>query len=111
MTRHEIERLAAELGLTRPPGPLLAVSDQANRLISLRLEPERHPVPGDTRLGLVRGGLRAARRRSDVSPALRAAFAAWFVATALAPRGLARQLGTWFAFPERRPALRRQAGT
>jgi len=30
---------------------------------------------------------------------------------ALAPRALAQHLATWFAFPERRPALRRRAGT
>jgi hypothetical protein len=107
-TRAEIERLAAELGLQRPPGPLLAVSDQANRLISLRLDPARHPVAGDTRRGLVRGGLRAAGRRSDAAPALRAAFRAWFLAMAVAPRAAAVHLGTWFAFPERRPALRRE---
>ena len=109
-TRREIDRLAGELGLTRPPGQLLAVSDQANRLISLRLDPGSHPVAGDTRRGLVRGGLRAAGRRTDASPALRAAFRAWFLAMALAPRALAPHLATWFAFPERRPALRRQAG-
>jgi len=109
-TRAEIVRLADALGLTRPPGPPLAVSDQANRLISLRLDPGHHPVASDTRRGLVRGGLRAARRRTDASPALRAAFGAWFVAMALAPRAVAERLGTWFAFPESRPALRRQAG-
>ncbi len=109
-TRTEIGRLAAELGLTRPPGPLLAVSDQANRLISLRLDPGKHPVEGDTRRALVRGGLQAAGRRSDASPALRAAFRVWFLAMAFAPRAGARHLATWFAFPERRPALRRQAG-
>ncbi len=109
-TRVQIERLADELGLTRRSGPILAVSDQANRLISLRLGRALHPVAGDTRLRLVRGGLRAARRRFDVSRGLRAAFAAWFLAMAIAPRRLAERLATWFMFPERRPALRRGAG-
>ncbi len=103
--RPEIERLAAELGIERPHGALLSVSDQANRLISLRLDPARHPVASDTRRALVVGGLRAAARRFDVSPAMRAAFGGWFVTMGLAPRDAAGRLATWFVFPARRPRL------
>ncbi len=109
-TRPEIERLAGELGVERPPGPLLSVSDQANRLISLRADPATHPVRSDTRRGLVAGGIRAARRRFDVAPAMRAAFAAWFLAMGLAPRRATARLAEWFAFPERRPQVNRLLG-
>ena len=109
-TRPEIERLADTLGLERPPGPVLSVSDQANRLISLRLDPAAHPVPGDERRMLVAGGIRAALRRSDVAPPMRAAFAAWFAAMGIAPRRAAAHLATWFAVPERRPRANRLLG-
>ena len=109
-TRTQIERLADELGIERPPGPLLSVSDQANRLISLRAEPASHPNPSDTRRGLVAGGVRAARRRADVAPAMRGAFAAWFVAMGIAPRRATARLAAWFAFPERRPQANRLLG-
>lgn len=109
-TATAIEAFADELRLPRAPGPLLSVSDIANRMISLRLDPARHPIPGDDRRGLLARGVRAARRREDVHPAMRAAFAAWFAAMAVAPRGASRQLGQWFLFPEQRGGLNRLLG-
>jgi len=96
--------LAARLGLPHP-ARILSVADLGQRLISLRLEPERHPVPGDTRAGLLRDAAAAVRRRDNVSPLLRFAFLAWFVAMAAAPRPLGRRLAVWFLFPTSRPGL------
>jgi hypothetical protein len=99
-------RLADELGQPRPRR-ILSIADLANRLISLRLEPSLHPLPGDTRPGLLRDAVGACRRRDNVSPAMKLMFALWFAAVAAAPRPLARRLAEIFLFPARRSALNR----
>ncbi len=99
-------RLADELGLARP-ARILSTADIANRLVSLRLEPALHPLPGDGVRQLVGDGVRAAGRRDDVSPAMRAIFALWFLAIGLAPRPLARRLAVLFLFPEHRASVNR----
>ena len=92
-------RLADELGLPHP-ARILSIGDLSRRMISLRLDPARHPVPTDTRLGLLRDSLVAVRRRGNASPAARAIFVGWFAAMAAAPRPLARRLAVCFLFPE-----------
>jgi hypothetical protein len=104
VTAPALARLADQLELPHPR-PILSVSDLANRLISLRLEPRRHPIAVDSRRGLVAAGLRAAGRRNDVAAPMRLAFAAWFVLEAVSPRPLAHRLAELFLFPERRPSL------
>jgi glycosyltransferase involved in cell wall biosynthesis len=103
-TSGSLARLADELDMERPER-ILAVSEVANRLISLRLDPARHPLPGDTRRGVVADGLRAVRRRFDVSWPMKLAFVAWFLAVAVAPKPLVRRLAELFLFPERRASL------
>jgi Glycosyl transferase family 2 len=98
--------LADRLGLRRPDR-ILSVADLSLRLISLRLDPARHPVAEDTRLGLLRDSLVAVRRRDNASALLRAAFVAWFATIATAPRPLAERLAVWFLFPDRRAAVSR----
>jgi hypothetical protein len=105
VTREQLEQHAARLGLARPAGPILSVSDVGNRLISLRLAPEQHEPRNDRRGQLALAGLRAAQRRFDVRPALRVGFGAWFVLVAVAPRRVVPLLARWFLFPERRTAL------
>jgi glycosyltransferase involved in cell wall biosynthesis len=105
-TRTELERLADELGLRRPRD-LLAVSDVANRLISLKLAPHEHPLRTDRVPRLAFDGIRSAARRFDVGWPLRIAFAVWTTAVALAPRAIVRVLAPLFLFPERRPTLNR----
>jgi hypothetical protein len=105
-TSEEILRVAGERGLPRP-ARILSVADLANRMISLRLDPAGHPVPGDTRLSLLRDAVGAVRRRDNVGAAMRAMFLGWFAAMALAPRPLARGLAARFLFPERRGGANR----
>jgi glycosyltransferase involved in cell wall biosynthesis len=100
-TTRSLEALADELGLEHPR-PILSCADLANRLVSLKLEPGRHPVAADRPLGLLAKAMRAIRRRSDVSWAMKVLLAAWFALEALAPRGLARPLAELFLFPGRR---------
>ncbi|HVY78146.1 MAG TPA: glycosyltransferase [Solirubrobacterales bacterium] len=103
-TSRELLRLAGELGLARPER-ILSVADLARRMISLKLEPARHPLAADRPAGLVADAARALRRRRGVSAAMRAGFLAWFAAMAVAPRGLARWLGELFTIPQRRRSL------
>lgn len=100
-TTRSLEVLAVELGLEHPR-PILSCADLANRLISLKLDPERHPLSSDRPLGLLGKALRASRRRFDVSWPMKALLVAWFGLEALAPRRLARPLAELFLFPGRR---------
>jgi hypothetical protein len=108
-TEEALMRLAAELGLPRPRR-IASVADLGNRLISLRLDPQHHPVPGDGVGSLLAAAARTVPRRADVSPAMRVMYAGWFAAMALAPRRQARALALLFLFPERRASLNRVFG-
>lgn len=105
LTVSALERLADGLGLDRPYGRILSVSDIANRIVSLRLEPALHPLPSDRRAALVLDGVRAAWRRFDVRWPLRALFQLWFVAIAIVPARAAPGLAELFLFPEARGRL------
>jgi hypothetical protein len=108
-TTRSLEALAAELGL-RAPRPILSYADLANRLVSLKLEPERHPVPSDRPLSLLGKALQATRRRFDVSEPMKILLVAWFALEALAPRRLARPLAELFLFPGRRTRANKLLG-
>jgi hypothetical protein len=101
--------LAAKLGLPRPDR-ILSLADLGNRLVSLRLAPELHPVPADRRGRLLADAARAARRRFNVSAPMKLVFVTWFAALAVAPKPLARRLALLFFFPERRAALNEMLG-
>jgi glycosyltransferase involved in cell wall biosynthesis len=109
VTTRSLEALADELGLRRPR-PLLSYSDLANRLVSLKLEPGRHPVPGDRPRALLADAVRASRRRFDVSAPMKALLVAWFALEAAAPQALARPLAELFLFPGRRTRFNRVLG-
>jgi glycosyltransferase involved in cell wall biosynthesis len=108
-TTRSLEALADELGLEHPR-PILSCADLANRLVSLKLDPARHPVASDRPLGLLRDAVRATRRRFDVSWPMKAMLVAWFALEALAPRRLARPLAELFLFPGRRSGANRLLG-
>lgn len=109
VTFRSLERRADEIGLARPD-PILSLSDLGNRLISLRLGPQEHPVPGDTRISLLLASVRATHRRFDISAPMKAMFLGWFTLEAVLPRPLAQRLAEIFLFPERRRALNRLLG-
>jgi hypothetical protein len=106
-TRRHLRRAAGELGLSLPPGPILSVSDLANRLTSRKLEPAAHPLPRDRVGRLALGGAIAAVRRFDVRWPMKLMYIAWFAAMALAPRRVAAALAVMFLFPERRRPINR----
>lgn len=105
----ELERLADEEGLVRPH-PVLSLWALAHRLISLRLDPARHPLAGDSRVGIVRLATIAARRRFDVAAAKKLAFVAWFALTAVVPRRFVPQLAALFLYAERPEPFNRLLG-
>jgi hypothetical protein len=107
VTRVHLVALARRLGLALPYDPIISFSDVAKRLISLRLEPGKHQFPDVRRGRLVRAGVRAALRRFDVQPPLRATFCAWFVIAAVVPRRAVRRLGQQLLFPEQRSGANR----
>lgn len=92
------------------PTRILSLADLANRMVSLRLDPGRHPLSGDRRFGLLVDAVRAARRRDNVSLAMKAMFLVWFAAMTVAPRPLAQKLAALFLFPDRRQGLNRLLG-
>jgi len=105
-----IQKFAEKLQLEGYPAPgseLLSVSSISERLISLKLSPGDHPVPGDTPWRLFRLGIAATVRRFDVTWLMRAIFVIWFAALALAPPRIARWLAAQFLLPNRRPLLNR----
>jgi glycosyltransferase involved in cell wall biosynthesis len=108
-TTRSLEALADELGLDHPR-PILSYADLANRLVSLKLEPGRHPVAADRPRALLADALRATRRRFDVSLPMKALLVAWFALEAVAPRPLARPLAELFLFPGRRTGFNRLLG-
>jgi hypothetical protein len=101
VTAASLARLADRIGL-RHDEPILSVSDLANRLVSVKVEPRLHPIPGDRLPALLANSIRAVRRRFDVARPMKAMFICWFAFTAIAPRRLARRLGELFLFPQRR---------
>jgi glycosyltransferase involved in cell wall biosynthesis len=103
--------LAREAGVNSPDGEILSVSDVANRLISLRLDPQGHPIENDTVPGLVATGARAVARRFDVRWPLKALFLMWFAGLAVTPRRLVPTVAEPYLFPERRLGLNRLLGT
>jgi glycosyltransferase involved in cell wall biosynthesis len=103
-TAEELLRLAGELGLSHPDR-ILSLADLGNRIVSLRLEPRSHPIASDRVAGLLLDSVRAARRRSNVSAAMKLSFVAWFAAVAVAPKALVRRLALLFFFPQSRSSL------
>jgi glycosyl transferase family 2 len=108
VTSGYIQTAAQRTGLiSGPPRPdqILSFSQIANRMISLALDPARHPVASDNRATLLRLGIVALQRRQDVSPLVKTALFLWLCMVAVAPRPLARNLAEQLVVLERRPAV------
>lgn len=105
-----IQHYAALLGLPYDAQNAHSVSSIAERMISLKLEPLNHPLPGDSVSSLLALGVRAAFGRFDASPVLKLLFVCWFGAMTLAPRQAAHWLAEKFYFPETRGVLNRWLG-
>jgi glycosyltransferase involved in cell wall biosynthesis len=92
-----------------PSDPLevLSVAFLGHRLVSLKLDPEHHPIARDTKWSLFSRGVLAASRRFDVSILMKAVYVLWFAAMAVSPRPVARWLAEKFFFPDTRGPFNR----
>lgn len=106
-TRLQLERLARARGLIPPGRVSVSTATAAQRLISLRLDPGRHPLAGDGRTELWLTAIRSIRGRPDLALRPRIAALAWFSLTAIAPRPMVARLAEIFLQPARRGAIGR----
>jgi glycosyltransferase involved in cell wall biosynthesis len=100
-----IKKFADQLGLAdrqKTERDILSVSWVANRLVSLKLDPARHPVQDDSVWKLVMEGIRASWRHFDVSWGMKLTYTVWLLAMSSAPRPLATGLAERFFYPEAR---------
>jgi hypothetical protein len=110
-TALHLERIGRARGLIPPGRVEPSTATVARRLISLRADRAKHPLPDDHSWGLWREGVRSIARRPDLAPRVRAAMLAWFSLIAIAPRPLVGRLADEFLHPGRRGAVSRWLAT
>jgi len=94
---------AQQHGLTAMANPGLRDHQHIEtRLASLRLEPNMHPYPRDSRVRLALQGV-AASCSARTTAARRTVLAGWFLAVGLSPTALARHAIAWRLAPFARP--------
>ena len=101
-----LAKKAEELGLPAPVEP--GMNDWLHlekRLCSLCVEPQRHPVPSDSRARLGWRGLWASKNDTRLPWRRRAMLAAWFLSAGLLPAPVAMRAVVWRMSPAARPWL------
>lgn len=108
---HDFRRLealsdqATEIGLDVSDGAgLRDPVHLEERLASLCIDRERHPVSSDSRLSLAAAGA-AASLKMNASRRRRALLAAWFLSVGLLPRRMAKAVLSWKLVASSRPRL------
>lgn len=106
---HDFRRLealsdqATEIGLDVSDGAgLRDPVHLEERLASLCIDRERHPVSGDSRLSLAAAGV-AASLKMNASRRRRTLLAAWFLSVGLLPRRMAKAVLSWKLVASSRP--------
>ena len=79
----------------------------AMRMISLKLDPARHPLANDTLTGLAIRGMQVAVLQEHLPWRVRLLAALWFLTVLPVPRGQARILAEKYFYTETRPRLAR----
>lgn len=74
-----------------------------SRIISLRLDPQKHPVKSDRSLNLIYYGIRSLWKYSDFNWQKRLFYSLWFIWVGLLPLPLAEPAMTWLYAPQHRP--------
>jgi glycosyltransferase involved in cell wall biosynthesis len=76
-----------------------------SRIISLRLDPQQHPIKSDRPLNLIYCGIRCLWKYSDFNWQKRLFYSLWLVWVGLMPLPLAEPAMTWLYAPQHRPKL------
>lgn len=99
-----LQQRAKEFGLEVPPDlEKQSIARLSKRLVSLRLEPQEHPVPSDRSLQLIYWGFGSLWKYSDFNWQKRIIFSVWFLWVGLMPVPLAKLGITWLYAPHLRP--------
>ena len=109
-THAHIRTVARSLGLPVPRDTRVvipSVMSCAERIASLRLERDAHPIAGDTVWRAAVEGIAASRRNSEFTLGVKVLCAAWFALMYGAPKPAARWLAERFFFAPTRPNLNR----
>lgn len=102
--------VAAAAGISIPPNVIdRSLHTLAVRAASLRLAPQTHPVPGDTRTRIAGLLLNSLRFAQGMRWPHKAAAVAWGLVTLIAPRRWAERLVSWRFAPATRPTVLSQA--
>jgi glycosyltransferase involved in cell wall biosynthesis len=110
--RHDLQNFAlltqkaAELGYDVPSDlEHRAIGRLWSRIISLRLDPQTHPVSSDRPLDLICRGIHSLWKYSDFGWQKRLFYSLWFIWVGLMPLSLAEPAMTWLYAPQHRPKL------
>jgi glycosyltransferase involved in cell wall biosynthesis len=76
-----------------------------SRIISLRLDPQKHPVASDSSPSLIYRGIRSLWKYSSFNWQKRFIYSLWFLWVGLMPLPLAKPAITWLYAPQFRPKL------
>ncbi len=94
-THHYLKTYADSLGLAGFPAretDVPAVTFLAQRMVSLKIDPQHHPLREDRLPALVAGGVKAAVGRFDRPWLIRGLYSLWFIAMLIAPKPVVRWL-------------------
>jgi glycosyltransferase involved in cell wall biosynthesis len=107
--RHDLQNLelviqtAKQFGYQYPPDlAQRSIGRLWSRIISLRLDPQGHPVPEDRALNLIYEGIRSLWKYSDFNSQKRLIYSVWFLWVGLLPLPLATPAITWLYSPQSR---------
>ncbi|MEA5573570.1 glycosyltransferase family 2 protein [Calothrix sp. UHCC 0171] len=99
-----LQQRAEELGYQLPKDlEQRSIGRLWSRIISLRLEPQKHPVPSDTSLILIYQGIRCLWKYSHFNWQKRIFYSLWFIWVGFMPISLAKPVITWLYAPQFRP--------
>ncbi len=91
-----IDGVAQRNGLRTGSNPLGSYAGHLeSRLVSAKLEPSLHPIPGERPLRVAGKGIVATWRTAEMPPVRRVFETMWFAAVAVTPSRVARKIVSW----------------
>ena len=99
-----LEQRAKELGYKLPKDlEQRSIGRLWSRIISWRLEPQKHPVSSDSSWSLIYQGIRCLWKYSHFNWQKRSLYSLWFIWVGLMPLSLVKPAIAWFYAPHLRP--------